>query len=85
MTENFSTHNCQLSLVELSDIAAGGDEKIFAGEKTNSGKQVGAMTNRELLKLYKELEIDYRFYDGNVALFFDGSFFPTPFKLQTVG
>jgi hypothetical protein len=82
MTENFSSDDRQLSLVELSDISVGKDGDPF------TGKQVGVMTKEELLKFYKDLGLndrDYCFYDGNVAFYFEGSFFPTTFKLQAVG
>jgi hypothetical protein len=59
MNEHFSSHDCQLSLVELSDIAAGKDGEIFAGEYTNSGKQVGSMTINELREFYHTQKLSF--------------------------
>jgi hypothetical protein len=84
MNENFSSHNCQLSLADLSAVAAGGDGEIFAGEYPNSGKQVGAMTRKELLNLYKSLGIGYSICDDDANLWFVGALFPNPVKLQTM-
>ncbi|WP_194715724.1 hypothetical protein [Noviherbaspirillum soli] len=59
MIENFSSHNCQLSLVELSDVSGGREGDIFAGEYTNSGNQVGSMTINELRDFFKTHKLSY--------------------------
>jgi hypothetical protein len=59
MNEHFSSHDCQLSLVELLDITAGKGGEVFAGEYTNSGKQVGSMTIDELGEFYNTQKLSF--------------------------
>jgi hypothetical protein len=84
MTTNFSSFGNQLSLGVLATIAAGNDGELFAGEYENSGKQVGKMTERELLKFYKELGIGYCISDKDAKLRL-GYFSIYPVTLQTEG
>jgi len=84
MTKNVSSFGNELSLVELATIAAGKEGELFAGEYENSGKQVGKMTERELLKFYKQLGIGYCI-SGNDAKLRLGYFSIFPVTLQTEG
>ena len=84
MTKNAYSLCNELSLSELDTIAAGKEGELFAGEYENSGKQVGKMTERELLKFYKQLGIGYCISDNDAKLRL-GYFSIFPVTLQTEG